>query len=217
MRGHRQRRRESDRRSAAQEHRVAGGSLAVDGHERMGDMHKALACSVPYLKLWGVVAGGWQMARAAQIAAAEDRRRRRRKSSSTRPSSRRRSSTRSHVLTQGAWYKRQIIDGSADVMTLTEEQFELDRKIGGDRITWLPGFTLADRDGVRILTLDNPPINALGFAFSEILALGRRSGRERRRGESGRLHRRQQHLLAAVPTSTTSRPSRRPKPRRSAT
>ncbi len=35
----------------------------------MGDLHKAFACSVPYLKLWGVVAGGWQMARAAQIAA----------------------------------------------------------------------------------------------------------------------------------------------------
>ncbi len=24
----------------------------------MGDLHKAFACSVPYLKLWGVVAGG---------------------------------------------------------------------------------------------------------------------------------------------------------------
>ena len=35
----------------------------------MGDLHKAFACSVPYLQLWGIVAGGWQMARAAQIAA----------------------------------------------------------------------------------------------------------------------------------------------------
>ncbi|MBV8721567.1 MAG: acyl-CoA dehydrogenase [Candidatus Eremiobacteraeota bacterium] len=40
------------------------------GMTGMGDMKKALACSVPYLKLWGVIAGGWQMARAAQIAAA---------------------------------------------------------------------------------------------------------------------------------------------------
>ena len=30
----------------------------------------ALASSVPYLKLWGVLAGGWQMARAAAVAAA---------------------------------------------------------------------------------------------------------------------------------------------------
>ena len=37
---------------------------------------KAFACSVPYLRLWGIVAGGWQMARAAQIAADEDRSRR---------------------------------------------------------------------------------------------------------------------------------------------
>ena len=35
------------------------------GMNAMGDLHKAFACSVPYLKLWGVVAGGWQMARAA--------------------------------------------------------------------------------------------------------------------------------------------------------
>jgi len=35
----------------------------------MSDLGRAFACSVPYLKLWGVVAGGWPMARAAQIAA----------------------------------------------------------------------------------------------------------------------------------------------------
>ncbi|MGZ3576929.1 MAG: acyl-CoA dehydrogenase, partial [Vulcanimicrobiaceae bacterium] len=36
------------------------------GMNAMGDLRKAFACSVPYLKLWGIVAGGWQMARAAQ-------------------------------------------------------------------------------------------------------------------------------------------------------
>ncbi len=96
------------------------------GMSAMGDLHKAFACSVPYLKLWGVVAGGWQMARAAKIAAekiaAGDRD----------PFYPAKITTAkfyaSHVLTQGAWYKRQIIDGSGDVMTLPEDAFELDRK-----------------------------------------------------------------------------------------
>ncbi|MBC5810353.1 MAG: acyl-CoA dehydrogenase [Candidatus Eremiobacteraeota bacterium] len=35
-----------------------------------GDIVEAAAASVPYLKLWGVVAGGWQIARSAQIARA---------------------------------------------------------------------------------------------------------------------------------------------------
>ncbi|MGZ3577355.1 MAG: acyl-CoA dehydrogenase C-terminal domain-containing protein, partial [Vulcanimicrobiaceae bacterium] len=33
-----------------------------------------------------------------------------------------------HVLSQGAWLKRQIIDGAGDVMTLPEAAFDLDRK-----------------------------------------------------------------------------------------
>jgi 3-(methylthio)propanoyl-CoA dehydrogenase len=41
------------------------------GMNAMGDLNKAFACSVPYLRLWGAVAGGWQMARAAQISAAK--------------------------------------------------------------------------------------------------------------------------------------------------
>jgi len=97
------------------------------GMTGMGDMNKALACSVPYLKLWGVVAGGWQMARAAQIAAG--------KIAAGDPEAefyKAKLSTAkfyaSHVLSQGAYFKRQILDGSGDVMALTEEQFELDRK-----------------------------------------------------------------------------------------
>ncbi|HEY5341727.1 MAG TPA: acyl-CoA dehydrogenase, partial [Candidatus Aquilonibacter sp.] len=96
------------------------------GMNAMGDLKKALACSVPYLKLWGVVAGGWQMARAAKIAAEKIA------SGDKDPFYPAKITTAkfyaSHVLSQGAWYKRQIIDGSGDVMTLPEDAFELDRK-----------------------------------------------------------------------------------------
>ncbi len=97
------------------------------GMTGMGDMNKALACSVPYLKLWGVVAGGWQMARSALIAAAKiaagdaEAEFYKAKLATAKFYS-------SHVLSQGAYYKRQILDGSGDVMTLTDDQFELDRK-----------------------------------------------------------------------------------------
>ena len=33
-----------------------------------------------------------------------------------------------HVLTQSAWLARQVTDGSASVMALTEAQLDLDRK-----------------------------------------------------------------------------------------
>jgi 3-(methylthio)propanoyl-CoA dehydrogenase len=96
------------------------------GMNAMGDLRKAFACSVPYLKLWGVVAGGWQMARAAKIAAEKIA------AGDKDPFYPAKITTAkfyaSHVLTQGAWYKRQIIDGSGDVMTLPEDAFELDRK-----------------------------------------------------------------------------------------
>jgi 3-(methylthio)propanoyl-CoA dehydrogenase len=98
------------------------------GMSAMGDLNKAFACSVPYLRLWGTVAGGWQMARAARIAAekitADD---------SEVEFYRAKLSTAafyaSHVLSQAAWYKRTIVEGSADVMALTETQFELDRRM----------------------------------------------------------------------------------------
>jgi alkylation response protein AidB-like acyl-CoA dehydrogenase len=98
------------------------------GMTGMGDMNKALACSVPYLKLWGVVAGGWMMARAAQVAAA--------KIAAGDPEAefyKAKLATAkfysTHVLSQSAYYKRQIVDGSGDVMALSEEQFDLDRKM----------------------------------------------------------------------------------------
>ena len=97
------------------------------GMNAMGDLRKAFACSVPYLKLWGITAGGWQMARAAKIAAEKIA------SGDADPFYAAKVTTAkffaSHVLSQGAWYKRQIIDGAGDVMTLPEEAFELDRKL----------------------------------------------------------------------------------------
>ncbi|MBV8356211.1 MAG: acyl-CoA dehydrogenase, partial [Candidatus Eremiobacteraeota bacterium] len=98
------------------------------GMNAMGDLHKAFACSVPYLRLWGIVAGGWQMARAAQIAAS--------KIAATDGEAefyRAKLATAAfyatHVLSQCAWYQRQIVDGSGDVMALSDAQFELDRKM----------------------------------------------------------------------------------------
>jgi 3-(methylthio)propanoyl-CoA dehydrogenase len=98
------------------------------GMNAMGDLPTAFACSVPYLRLWGTVAGGWQMARAAQIAAA--------KIAANDPEAdfyRAKLATAafyaSHVLSQAAWFKRQIVGGSADVMRLNEAQFDLDRKM----------------------------------------------------------------------------------------
>jgi alkylation response protein AidB-like acyl-CoA dehydrogenase len=97
------------------------------GMNAMADLHKAFACSVPYLRLWGVVAGGWQMARAAQIAAE--------RIAAGDPEAefyRAKLATAkfyaTHVLSQSTWFARQIKDGSADVMALSEPQFDLDRK-----------------------------------------------------------------------------------------
>ena len=98
------------------------------GMNAMGDLNKAFACSVPYLRLWGTVAGGWQMARAAQIAAEKIA-----ANDSDAEFYRAKLATAgfyaSHVLSQSESFKRQIMDGSGDVMALTEAQFDLDRKM----------------------------------------------------------------------------------------
>jgi hypothetical protein len=97
------------------------------GMNAMSDLGKAFACSVPYLKLWGVVAGGWQMARAAQIAAAKvaagdpDAAFYRAKLTTARFYA-------DHVLSQVPWLQHQIVHGSGDVMTLSEDAYELDRR-----------------------------------------------------------------------------------------
>ena len=96
------------------------------GMTAMGDLHKAVACSVPYLKLWGITAGGWQMARAALIAAEKLAAGENDDFYKAKIATAKFYAT--HVLTQSAYLKLQITQGSGDVMTVTEEQYQLDRK-----------------------------------------------------------------------------------------
>ncbi|HEY1429929.1 MAG TPA: acyl-CoA dehydrogenase [Candidatus Tumulicola sp.] len=112
---------------------LSEGLKAVDdasqwiGMTALGDFNIASACSVPYLKLWGVVAAGWQMARAASLAA--DR------LDSADPAEREfyvaKLGTAAfyarHVLSQARWYARQVIDGSNDVLRLDDRQLDADR------------------------------------------------------------------------------------------
>jgi hypothetical protein len=97
------------------------------GMNAMSDLNRAFACSVPYLKLWGVVAGGWQMARAAQISATKIA------AGDNDPFYAAKLTTArfyaDHVLSQALWLHHEIVHGSASVMTLTEDQFELDRQM----------------------------------------------------------------------------------------
>ncbi len=97
------------------------------GMSAMGDLRAAVACSVPYLKLWGITAGGWQMARAAAIAAA--------KIAAGDPEAgfyEAKLATAKfyaeHILIHAGSLAREVIDGSAGVMALSQAQFDLDRK-----------------------------------------------------------------------------------------
>ena len=97
------------------------------GMNAMSDLNTAFACSVPYLKLWGVVAGGWQMARAAKIAATRiaagdaEAEFYRAKLTTARFYA-------DHVLSQSSWLQHQIVCGSAAVMRLADEGYDLDRR-----------------------------------------------------------------------------------------
>jgi alkylation response protein AidB-like acyl-CoA dehydrogenase len=91
------------------------------------DLSFATAGSVPYLKLMGVVAAGWQMARAAQVAEAKIA------AGDTDPFYKTKIATArfyaDHVLTQARWLRDQIVEGAADVMSVGEDEFDLDRKM----------------------------------------------------------------------------------------
>jgi len=92
----------------------------------MGELKQAFACSVPYLKLWGIVAGGYQMARAAKISEEKIA------GGDSDPFYKAKITTArfyaDHVLAQSSFLKHQITQGAGDVMTLSEDDFELDRK-----------------------------------------------------------------------------------------
>ncbi|MGH7660315.1 MAG: acyl-CoA dehydrogenase [Vulcanimicrobiaceae bacterium] len=106
---------------------LAATSQAI-GMSAMGDLRNGVACSVPYLKLWGIVAGGWQMARAAQIAAAKiaagdaEADFYKAKLATARFYA-------DHVLSQARWLQHEIANGAPSVMALNADQFELDRKV----------------------------------------------------------------------------------------
>jgi hypothetical protein len=97
------------------------------GMNAMSDLNRAFSCSVPYLKLWGVVAGGWQMARAAGISAAKIA------AGEGDPFYAAKLATArfyaDHVLSQALWLHHEVVHGSTSVMTLTEEQYDLDRQL----------------------------------------------------------------------------------------
>ncbi len=104
---------------------LAGVSQWI-GMNAMTDLDSAFACSVPYLNLWGVVGGGWQMARAAQIASQHIKSR----DGDTEFYKAKLATARyfaDHVLSRVRWYEHEIKEGSASVMALSPEEFELDR------------------------------------------------------------------------------------------
>jgi acyl-CoA dehydrogenase len=86
------------------------------------NMKAASAGAVPFLKLFGIVAGGWQMARAALIAKnrldenAEDYDFYRAKIGTARFYA-------EHVLPLAGAFKQEIVHGSSSVLALEEAQF----------------------------------------------------------------------------------------------
>ncbi len=119
---------ETHRRGARQGAARAAGDVAVDRHERDGRPARKrsrarcliCACGAP-----SPAAGRWRAprkSRRAKIAAGDaDGEFYRAKLATA-------AFYATHVLTQCAWYQRQIVEGSGDVMALDETQFELDRK-----------------------------------------------------------------------------------------
>jgi hypothetical protein len=106
---------------------LLGEASQFIGMNAMSDLNRAFACSVPYLRLWGVVAGGWQMGRAAHISATKIA------AGETDPFYAAKLTTArfyaDHVLSQALWLHHEIVHGSASVMTLTEPEYDLDRQV----------------------------------------------------------------------------------------
>jgi alkylation response protein AidB-like acyl-CoA dehydrogenase len=95
------------------------------GMNAMSDLNKAFSCSVPYLMLWGTVAAGWQMARAADIAAKKIAAGDSDAFYKAKLTTARFYAT--HSLTKASSLLAQITEGSGDVMTLSEDLYDLDR------------------------------------------------------------------------------------------
>jgi hypothetical protein len=93
----------------------------IVGHFKT-DPGATLAGAVPFLKLMGIVCGGWQMARAAQVA-----QRKLKAGEGDQAFYRAKIVTAkffaSHFLAQAPTLRNVIVDGGADVMALAEESF----------------------------------------------------------------------------------------------
>jgi len=106
--------------------KALGETAQFIGMSAMGDLHKAFANSVPFLNFFGVVAGGWQLFRGAKIAAEKLA------AGDNDPfyAAKIRTATfyAHNVLSQAAWLKKQITEGSGDVMAGADEMFEVERR-----------------------------------------------------------------------------------------
>ncbi|GAC1490509.1 MAG: acyl-CoA dehydrogenase [Vulcanimicrobiaceae bacterium] len=93
------------------------------GGNAMKDLRATFAGAVPYLMLWGYVAGGWQMARAALVSAP--------KAGSDPFYDAKIVTARyyaDHVLPTIVGYKHEITNGAATTMALSESDFDADRR-----------------------------------------------------------------------------------------
>ncbi len=106
--------------------KALGDSAQWIGMNAMGDLHKAFANSVPFLNFVGVVAGGWQLFRGAKIAAEKIA------AGDSDPFYAAKIDTATfyahNVLSQAAWLKKQITEGSADVMAGGDDLFDVERR-----------------------------------------------------------------------------------------
>ncbi len=113
---------------AAIRNQLAAGSKALEevvthvAANMKSDIKGVFAGSVPYLKLAGIVLGGWQMARAALVAEQKlqagegDASFYQAKIATARFFA-------EHILSQAPGYRTAIVEGSAGVLALAEEQF----------------------------------------------------------------------------------------------
>jgi acyl-CoA dehydrogenase len=106
--------------------KALGETAQFLGMSAMGDLRTAFAGSVPFLKFFGVVAGGWQLFRGAQVAAAKIT------AGDSDPFYEAKLITATfyahHVLSQWASYQKQITEGSKDVMLGNDDIFEVERR-----------------------------------------------------------------------------------------
>ena len=100
-------------------------SMWLAGKAMAGNLAEPFAGSVPYLKLWGNVAGGWQMARAALISEKKIA------GGSSDPFYAAKLKTArfyaDHILPYALSLKAEVTKGSGSTLSMTEAEFSIDR------------------------------------------------------------------------------------------